>query len=85
MCHSTSYVRRGSLHAKLASARPTVIDGARPQYAATGITIPLLQTYTGTGAPLRAFHDKGPSLPAKRGNLTIVVGVDKQKLIPTEE
>ena len=28
---------------------------------------------------MRAFHDEGPSLPATRGNLTIVVGVDKQK------
>ena len=38
---------------------------------------PSLQTYT--GAPSRAFHDEGPSLLATRGNLTIVVGIDKQK------
>jgi len=37
-------------------------------------------------SPPSAFHDEGPSLPATRGNLTIVVGVDKQKkLIHTEE
>ncbi len=40
---------------------------------------PILQTYT--KAPLRAFHDEGPSLPAMRGNLTMVDGVDKQKTV----
>ncbi len=40
---------------------------------------PSLRTHT--GAPPRAFHDS-PSLPATRGNLTITVGIDKQKTIP---
>ena len=69
---------QGSLHAKSASAKPTVIDGARPSTQPPG-SPPHHSRHT--RALSRAFRDKGPSLPATRGNLTIVVGVDKQKTV----
>jgi hypothetical protein len=56
--------RRGSLHAKLASARPTVIDGARPSTRPPGSPPIPPDIYR---SPVKGFSRRGPLTSSHEG------------------